>query len=109
MATPTTPQLLVDVTRSCDDVVVLLHGHDRLQVPDDPSPESALEALNAYRGPDVWADLIWPHLEIDRAATACIDIDRGDRFMDQDGHLFRYEHSIEEWVLDDDPRRRTDP
>lgn len=116
MTTPTADALLVDVTQPPGDVVVLLDEHrsgQQLQVPEDPSAESTVDALNAYRGPDIWVDLIWPHLEINRAATACIDIDRRDRFLDHDGHLFRYDLSIEEWVLDDELgekiRRRTDP
>lgn len=114
MTTLTFDALLVDVTRRPDDVVVLLdEDRGQLQVPRDPSAESTVYALNAYRGPDIWVDLIWPHLEINRAATACIDIDRRDRFLDHDGHLFRYDLSIEEWVHDDELgekiRRRTDP
>ena len=83
----------------------------RVQLPEDPSTEATLHALNAYAGPDIWTDLIWPHLEIDRAGTAWIDIDRHDRFLDQDGHLYRYELSIQAWILDDDlltHRRTTD-
>ena len=116
MTTPTADVLLVDVTQPPGDVVVLLDEYrsgQQLQVPEDPSAESTVTALNAYRGPDIWVDLIWPHLEINRAATACIDIDRRDRFLDHDGHLFRYDLSIEEWVHDDELgekiRRRTDP
>ena len=99
-----TVQAMTTTTTPVDEAltVPLEDAGVRVQLPEDSSIEATLQALNAYVGLDIWTDLIWPHLEIDRAGTAWIDIDRRDRWLDQDGHLYRHDLSTQTWVLDDE-------
>ena len=56
-----------------------------------------LDALNAYRGDNIWEDVIYRHPDYDEARTAEVEHGEGNYVVTRAGVVFRFEPRDHEW------------